>query len=1179
MNRQSILLYLLLSFCFGKLFVCAVNGEETGLNPKHFPDSKYRLIGPYAGGRVSRVTGIPGNPLIYYVATASGGVWKSTNGGQSFFPIFDSQPVSSIGCIAVAKSDPNVIYVGTGEANIRGNVAAGNGIYLSTDAGKTWKHVWNQIGHIGKIVVHPERSNTAYAAVLGHAFGPNRERGLYRTTDGGKSWQKILYYDENTGAIDVVIDPHNPRILLASLWQTKRTPWNLTDGGPGSGLYKSIDSGDHWIKLNRSSKTPIQPNKENSSKENTGEEIGGEGLPAGIYGRIGLAIAPSDSQVYYALIEADKGGLYRSNDAGKHWQLMTMDRSLLQRLWYFGTLTIDPTSAEIIYAPQVRAMKSIDGGAHFKPMTGFHHGDHHDLWIDPHNSQRMIMGHDAGVEISTDGGKNWFLPALPITQFYHVACDNHFPYHVMGCMQDLSSTHGPSRSVFSRGILMSNWQKIGGGEAGFAVPDPFDSRLIYAGEYGGAITRFNRFTGQMSFINAYPFNPSGYGGEDLKYRFQWTAPILVSRHSKDTIYHASNVLFRSKTGGSKWSICSPDLTRNDRRKQKWSGGPITGDNTGVEIYGTIFSIAESPLNANILWAGSDDGLVHVSKDNCKSWENVTANIPDLPDWGTVVCLEPSHVHEGTAYLVVDAHRLDDYRPYLWKTNDFGKSWKSLTQGLDRGDYLHVVREDPTNKNILYLGSESHISISIDGGKTWQKWQQNMPSVAIHDLVVHQNDLVVATHGRSLWILDHLTSLRGYAEIANRKSPHLFPISPTYRWNYISGNNMDASRGAAANPIDGAIIEYYLPRDFSKDRKLSTKKSAEDLTITIRNAQGEKVVVFHEQKKKSTDKKEGMGDSQKEEGEKIEEEISQEEHSVEGSLNDTEDEEEGESAFHGQSHKKTLSTNLGINRLVWDLRHEGAKIIPGAKVDSGDPGSGPKVAPGLYIVELTLGKQSWKQTLEIRLDPKLILADQVTAKLGMPRVADEPTIREFEKQLKNPKSGMTIQPMNLDLFRERTVLNRADLLDQEKTALQIRDDISKLSKIVISIRSLEQQLSSHQKLLAKEPKAKEFLRLSKAFQKKLDTLEQQLHNPKAQVVYDILAQKGGAKLYSQFTYVLELVSEGDNAPGIAMKEQIAVLERELKNYQHKWTELIQKELKILNENAEKNRFPILWYADK
>lgn len=1105
-----------LRFYFAVLiFPCLVAtllAEEKGpvKAPPQFEKLKYRSIGPSVGGRVSRVAGVPGDPYTYYAATAAGGVWKSEDGGISFKPIFDEQPISSIGSIAVAPSDPNVIYVGSGEANIRGNVAAGNGIYKSTDAGKTWKHVWKQVGQIGTMIVHPKNADIAYAAVLGHAFGPNPERGVYRTKNGGVTWQRVLFKDENAGASDVCFDPNNPRILFAGLWQARRRPWEMTSGGPASGLYTSRDSGDTWEQLGPE---PSHP-KEGSHPKNPDE-----GLPAGPYGKICVAVAPSDSKRVYALIEAEKGGLYRSDDGGKTWSLRNAEHTIRKRPWYFSTLTVDPTNADVVWAPNVPLMKSLDGGKNFIVNKGTHHGDHHDCWIDPRNPKRMIVCNDGGVDISTDGGKSWYAPPLPIAQFYHVACDSSIPYRVMGCMQDQGTASGPSNSLSSSGIVLGEWYNVGGGEAGFAVPDPSNPNIVYAGEYSGIITRYDHRQRQARHVGIYPYSQSGHGGEDLKYRFQWTAPILVSRHDPRVVYHAANVLFRSRDGGQSWEKISGDLTRDDKNKQRWSGGPITGDNTGVEVYCTIFAIAESPKNAKVIWAGSDDGLVHVTRDGGVRWENVTANVPDLPDWGTVECIEPSPFDDGSAYLVVNAHRLDDDHPYLWKTSDHGTTWRKITDGLASNVHLHAVREDPSKKGLLYLGTERGVMFSADGGDTWKPFQLNLPTVAVHDLVVKDNDLVAATNGRSIWIFDDLTPLREWSAAIEKKTNHLFAIQPTVRWRYHSQVSSYHEKGSGDNPAKGALIDYYL--------KTKPKKP---VTVEVLDEANKRVAFI--------DGKEGKKDD------------------------DADWSEDPEI----EPRKPEVPAEAGVNRFVWDLTHTGAAYIPKARVDGGNPTVGPLVSPGIYTVKVAVDGKVLTGKLEVRMDPR------VSAPRGSLMGNKSFEIIEVAPRAVDPKDKEEAPP-----WLTRTNMNSAVVVEakeQEKFALQLRDDISKLTGIVGNVRTIRKQLKMQAELL-EGPTYKSLLDEGKTLLEKLDALEARLHNPKAEATYDILAQKGGAKLYSQLTGLLDFAGTGDGPPTQGMLELAVELEKELNLYDAQFESLKKDELAALNDLARKLQAPMIW----
>ena len=1055
--------------------------------PKQFERMAYRNIGPSAGGRVSRACGVPGDPLTYYAATSAGGVWKSTDGGVSFKPIFDDQPVSSIGSIAVASSDPNVVYVGTGEANIRGNAAAGAGIFKSTDAGKSWKHVWKQVGHIGTMAVHPNNPDIAFAAVLGHAFGPNSERGVYRTTDGGSTWSRVLFVDNDTGASDVCFDLTNPRTLYAGLWQTRRQPWELTSGGAGSALYVSRDGGDTWDKIGPGAK----PKKKKAVTTSSPEE---DALPPGPWGKVGVAVAPSDGSRVYALIEAEKGGLFRSDDGGGSWNKVNDERVIRQRAWYYTTLTVDPSNPDIVWAPQVPLLKSIDGGKSFQKVEGPHHGDHHDLWIDPKNPRRLIDANDGGVDISTDGGKTWNAPALPIAQFYHVACDNRFPYRVMGNMQDQGTASGPSNSLRYMGIPLADWHGVGGGETGFSIPHPTEPDVVYAGEYAGIITRYDHRTRQARNVSIYPYNASGHGAEDLRIRFQWTAPIVISRHDPKVVYHAGNHLFRTTNNGQNWEQVSPDLTRNDRSKMKWSGGPITGDNTTAEFYGTIFALAESPKQKGLLWAGTDDGLVHLSRDDGKTWTNLTKNIPDLPDWGTVSCIEASPHDAGTAWLVVDAHRLDNYKPYLWKTTDFGATWKRLEDGLDPAVYLHVVREDPVKKDLVFLGTERGVVFSADSGDSFEPLRLNMPTVAVHDLQVHQGDLVVGTNGRSIWILDDISPLREWKDEHAEKSAHLYPIRPAVRWRLSGTVSHGQEIGMGENPAQGAVIQYHL----------KAKPKAKP-TLEILDAAGKRVAFFDgaKHKKKKLD----------------------------------------ESSEYPEVEHPEIPDMEGINRFTWDLCHSPARIIPKALADMGSPAAGAPVCPGNYKVVLTVDGQKAEGSIQVWADPRLI------------------------------QLGQTLLAGKVDGVTPAALLG--EMREQEQFSLRVRDAISALSDTVIRLRKVHRQLELQVDLQKDEGAAKEWVTLAKELSGKLEALEKKLHNPTARVSYDILAMRGGAKLYSQLVWLYGQAIDGDGAPTQGMRELLVELDKEQVMLVGEFSKLLAGDMTKLNALGKKLDLPVIW----
>jgi photosystem II stability/assembly factor-like uncharacterized protein len=1036
------------AFVFGA-FPTAQDARKlpAGSTPAEFKALKYRPIGPAAGGRVSRVAGIPGDPGTYYAATASGGVWKSADAGVTWKPIFDEQPISSIGSIAVAPSDPNVIYVGSGEANIRGNVGAGNGIYKSADAGKTWAHVWKQEGQIGKVVVHPTNPDIAFAAVLGHAFGPNVERGVYRTIDGGRTWQQVLKKDADAGAADVEMDPSNPSILFAGFWQARRLPWDLVSGGSGSGLYVSRDGGDSW------------------------KQLAGSGLPEGVWGKVGVAIAPSDGRRVYALIEAEKGGLFRSDDGGDSWTLINPAHSLRQRAWYYTTLTVNPANREDVWFPQVQMLRSIDGGKTLQYIKGLHHGDLHDVWIDPKNPKRLIAANDGGVDITTNGGETWYAPPLAISQFYHVSADTRSPYHVAGAMQDLGTAQGPSASLRG-GIALSDWHGVGGGEAGHVVSDWSDPNIVYAGEYLGIITRYDDRTGESRNVSAWPENPSGHGGEDMRYRFQWTAPIAGSPHDSKTIYHGAQVIFRTVDGGQSWEVISQDLTRNDKTKQKWSGGPITGDNTGVETYGTVFAIAESPRQKGLIWAGSDDGLVHVTRDAGRNWTNVTSAMPGLPEWGTVSAIEPSTFDPSIAYVVVDAHRLDDMRPYLYKTADYGRTWSRLDRQLPQDVYLHAVREDPAKAGQLYLGTERGVMFSTDGGTTWRDLKLNLPTVAVHDLVVKGDDLVVGTHGRSLWILDDLQPIREMTAKITESNVHLFPVADPVRWR-LGGSAYGSRVASFSNPPAGASIYYFLKEKPQGELKIEIVDARDRVVRTLSSVVREP---------------------------------------------DYSSEEDDPEDFK----KQALSVEPGVQRAVWDLAWQGATKIKGGKIDTGDPAEGPRAVPGPYSVRLTVGGKT--QTTPLRIVP-------------------------------DPRGG----------------LSQADLEAQLAHALRVRDDLSRLTLLVNQVRSVREQLQSRAKALdarKREASIAELLKTSEAVVKKADALEDRLHNPTAEVVYDILAMRGGTRLYSRLSPLQMWAVESDGPPTAGMKQVLEEQEKELSELERETQTFLRQDVAAINAAASK-----------
>ncbi|MCK4761741.1 MAG: glycosyl hydrolase [Candidatus Aminicenantes bacterium] len=835
---------ILFSFSLGfllLLFAGSSFAAEKNILPEYLKALKWRSIGPHRGGRVVAVAGHPTKEKVFYFGGTGSGLWKTTDGGDNWQNISDKFfKTSSVGAVAVSHSSPNVIYVGMGECCLRGNISHGDGVYKSENGGKTWKHMGlADTRHIARIRIHPQNSDVLYVAALGHAFGPHKDRGVYRSLDGGKTWKKVLFRGEKTGAIDLVMEPGNPQTLYAATWEVQRSPYSLNSGGPGSGIFKTGDGGDTWKEISAN-----------------------PGLPEGIKGRIGLTVSAAEPERIWAIIEAKKKGIYRSEDGGANWKLVSSDANMLQRPWYYHHIKADPKDADTLYVMNVRFWKSTDGAKTFTNIR-VPHGDNHDLWIDPENPQRMIEANDGGATVTFDGGKKWSsIYNQPTAQFYHVTTDNRFPYRVYGAQQDNSTICVPSRS--RRGsITRDEWYHVGGCESGYIAVHPENPDIVYAGCYGGSLTRYDHKTQRRSDISVWPENPMGAGAKDLKYRFQWTFPIFISPHDPQVLYTAANRVFRSTTEGRSWEIISPDLTRDDKSKQEHSGGALTGDNTSVEYYCTIFALAESPLEKGLLWAGSDDGLIHISRDGGKNWQNITPK--KLPPWSLVSIIEPSHFDAGTAYIAATRYKSDDYRPYLYKTADFGKTWKKITAGIPGNDFTRVIREDPKHKGLLYVGTETGIYFSPDEGKKWHSLQLNLPVTPIHDLVIHENDIVAGTHGRSFWILDDLTLLYQVLEKKTAEPVLLFKPAATYR--FVGWHRPNPKNAGETLPT-GAIINYYFK-----------EKPKDPVSLTFLDEAGKVIKTFCQkpEKKKET----------------------------------------------------AVPVKAGLNRFVWDLEYPSSREIPGA----------------------------------------------------------------------------------------------------------------------------------------------------------------------------------------------------------------------------------------------------------
>lgn len=902
--------FLLGTVCLGWALARPATAQQATGNPAEAPAAntardalgglRWRNLGPaIGGGRVAAVVGVPGQPLIYYVGAAGGGVWKTHDGGATWQAIFTREPATSIGDVALAPSNPNLVWVGTGEPNIRNDVIAGHGVFFSPDAGATWEFKGlGDVGQIARVLASPADPNTVYVAALGHAWAPNADRGVFRTTDGGKTWNKVLYVNDTTGAIDLAIEPGNPRVLFAAMWEVRRYPWALDDGGPDGGIYRSTDAGTTWKKLTA-------------------------GLPAGLVGRIGLAMAPSDPQRIYALIESQQGTLWMSRDLGAHWMLVSHDRRMSGRPFYFSRMQVAPGDADKVFFLAGELSVTTDGGKTLRVIGRGIHPDQHSIWIDPRKPDRIIEGNDGGVYLSADGGAHWrYENNLPIEQFYQVAADNKVPYDVCGGLQDNSGWCGATHSLDGAQINGRDWITIVAGDGQYVVPAPSDPNVIYADSQDGSIQRLDLKTGISASIQPYLWGVGQKPEADLQYRFNWTTPLAVSFTDPNEVYIGGNVLFKSADGGVTWRPISPDLTRNDKTKQPINGGPINYDLSGAENYDTILSLRISPLDPRVIWVGTDDGLVQVTQDAGAHWTNVTAHIPQLPAWGRIQQIETSPFAAGTCYVAVDFHETDDLRPYVFKTHDFGRTWTSIGAGLPQDAPARVVREDPNRKGFLVAGTDTGLWFSTDDGGSWQALRGNLPTVTVYDLafVKSAHDLVVATHGRGMFVLDDLRPLEEQTPAVLASDLHLFTSPVAYRfhpWN-PHGRDYNVDRFSAPNPPAGVIIDYYLRKSILQTAE-QLRLHETPVKITISDAQGHVVDTLY-----------------------------------------------GPSA-------------AGINRTTWNMSYAPPTPLffappPPTIVGGGGGGGfvralGPPAAPGDYKLSITVNGTTQTETVELKADPR------------------------------------------------------------------------------------------------------------------------------------------------------------------------------------------------------------------
>jgi photosystem II stability/assembly factor-like uncharacterized protein len=1016
-----------------------------------FKALQWRLIGPFRGGRSTAVAGVASQPLVYYFGGTGGGVWKTADGGINWEPITDNSVfgTGSVGAIGLSDSDPNTVYVGMGESPIRGNVSHGDGVYKSTDGGKTWKRVGlEDTRQISRIRVNPKNPDIVYVAAQGHVWAPNEQRGVFRSKDGGKTWQKILYRSDKAGASDLILDPTNPNILYAAFWEVYRKPWTLESGGPGSGIFKSTDGGDTWTEITHNA-----------------------GLPKSMIGIVGITVSPANPDRLWAIVEAEDGGVFRSDDAGKTWSKTNEQRNLRQRAWYYSRIYADPKNADTIYVLNTGFYKSNDAG---KTFTGISvpHGDNHDLWIAPDDPNRMINSNDGGANVSFNGGKSWTEQDQATAQFYRVTLDNDFPYHIYGAQQDNSTVRIASRTT-DFGIRGADWYDVGGGESGWIAPSPKDSEIVFAGSYGGLITRYDHHTGQLRDVSPYPNNPMGAGADVLKYRFQWNFPILFSPHDQDTLYAAGNVLFRSLNEGQTWEVISPDLTRNDKSKQGPSGGPITKDNTSVEYYGTIFTVMESPIQRGVIWTGSDDGLVQITRDGGKNWSNVTPPKNLMPEWIQINSIEASPNDPATAYVAATMYKWDDNKPYLYKTGDYGKSWKKITNGIPDTAFTRVIREDPNKRGLLYAGTETGLYVSFDDGANWQSMQFNLPVVPITDLAIHrrEQDLVAATQGRSFYVFDDLPLIHQLMDAGGMnavKQTKLFQPENPYRMDGGSAP-LPATATVGRNPPNGAVIYYSLK-----------SKPTTDVVLEFLDASGKSIQKFTAKAPQPAK----PGASQQPSPEASPAVGAQASPTpTPGAAQVTTPPEEPQAPSGEESEgfaggrQPRVTTDVGLNRFIWDLRYPESVRFPGMILWAGEM-RGPRVVPGTYQVRLTADGNATSASFDVKPDPRL-----------------------------------------------RT--SAADYAKQLELGLKIHDKVSETHNAIIQIRDVRKQVDDLLKRVAGQPSYKVINDAATTLKKNLAGVEESLYQTRNQSSQDPLNYP--IRLNNKLAALAGVVSSAETAP--------------------------------------------------
>ncbi len=1021
----------------GALYLSPTASAQGGatVNPSLYSGMRWRSVGPARGGRSLTVSGSDARPMEYWFGATGGGAWKTTDGGSNWTPMTDGKiNTSSIGSLAVCQSNPDVVYIGGGETQFRGNIIQGDGVYKTTDGGTKWDHLTDLRGSqaIARLRVHPTNCDIVYAAVLGQVYNDHPQRGIFKSADGGKTWRRTLFRDEKTGGVDLSIDPKNPNVIFASLWEANRSPWGMSSGGPGSGLFKSTDAGDSWTEITKS-----------------------PGLPSGLWGKVGVSVSPVDGNRVYTLVENEAaGGLYASDDAGATWKLINDNRNIRQRAFYYTRIVADPKDKDTLYILNVQFYRSTDGG---KTISNIRvpHGDNHDLWISPTDNKRMVQSNDGSANVTVNGGQTWTDQDLPTGQFYNVFTTRHTPYHICGAQQDNSTACVGSQANpgGGEGSLPPIFYAVGGGESGYIAPDPNDLNVFYAGSYGGFLSRLNRETGQQRAVNIYPNNPMGWSSIDIKERFQWTFPIVYSPVDGKTLYASSQHVWRTTTGGQNWEKISPNLTRSDPKTMQASGGPITKDQTGVETYAVVFTIAPSRQDANTIWTGSDDGWVHVTQDGGKSWSKVTP--PDLPDFTRISLIEASPHQNGVAYLAGNRYQMGDRQPYVYKTADFGKSWQKIVANIPDTDFARTIREDPKRRGLLYLGTEHGIYISFNDGASWQSLTLNLPVTPVHGIVVEDRDLVIGTHGRGFYVLDNIGVLRQATPELTNHTLHLFePLNPM--------------RGRDRN----VTFDYYL------------SKEAPEVKIEFLDAQGSVLRAFTGTSQAAAapaaddDNPFGVGPAR-------------------------------------------VNTAQGINRFSWDMRYEGATVFPGMIMWAAAPQRGPAAPTGRYSVRIAANGDTKTREFTITIDPRL----------------------------------------------KDDGVSEADLLEQFRLSMRVRDKVSEANQAVIDIRNIRDQVTQR---LQKVPARKkvEIQKLADGLLRPLAVVEEEAYQVKNRSRQDPLNYP--IRLNNKIAALSGVIESADSKPTDQSVAVFTELSAQLDAQLEKMKQTLKTELPRLNAALKREK---------